>query len=84
MSWDITLKQSLSMGQVVVLSINQVIEMKGLNHYLLCPMKRHTSSIPIKIMHAKLIMNLFDANHPITIPLKLTEVTSYFNVRKPT
>ena len=26
-------------GQVVILLINQAIEMKGLDHYLLCPMQ---------------------------------------------
>ena len=32
-------------GQVVIFLTNLVIEMKGLNHHLLCPMRCHTNGI---------------------------------------
>ena len=34
-------------GQVVILFINQVIEMKGLDHHLLCPMQCHMNGVLI-------------------------------------
>ena len=83
-------------GQVVILSINQAIEMKGLNHHLLCPMQccmngvlidevpTFLAPVPSETMHAIQIENPFDATHPIIIPLKLSRVTVYFEVRKPT
>ena len=52
------------MGQLLISMINQVIEMKGLDHHLLCPMKCHMNCslinevptflppIPSETMHA--------------------------------
>ena len=83
-------------GQVVILSINQAIEMKGLDQYFLFPMQccmngvlidevlMFLAPIPSETTHAIQIENLFDATHPIIIPLKLNRVSSYFEVRKPT
>ena len=42
------------------------------------------ASIPSETMHAIQITNPFDVTHPITIHLKLSKVTRYFEVRKPT
>ena len=80
-------------GQVVILSINKMIEIKGLNHNLLCSMQCCLNGvlidvvptflvpIPSEIMHAIQIINPFDAIHPIIIPLKMNRVTSYSKVR---
>ena len=79
-------------GQVVILSINQAIEMKGLNHHLL-PMQCHMNGvlinavpkflapIPSETMHAIQFENPFNTTHPIIIPLQLNKVTSYFKAR---
>ena len=40
--------------------------------------------VPTETTHAIQIMNPFDVTHPMTIPLKATGVTSYFDVRKST
>ena len=70
-------------GQVVILSINQAIERKGLDHHFLCPMQCQVNGVLIdevpkflepilsETMHAIQIENAFDATHPIIIPLKL-------------
>ena len=83
-------------GQVLILSINQAIEIKGFVHHLLCPMQCHMNGvminevskflapIPSETTHAKQKENPFDATHHIIIPLKLSGVTTYFKVRKPT
>ena len=34
-------------GQVVILLINQATEMKGLDHYLICPMQCHMNDVLI-------------------------------------
>ena len=69
--------------QVVILSINQATEMKGLNHHLLLPMQCHVNGvlinevpkflapIPSETMHAIKIKSPIDATHPLIIPLKL-------------
>ena len=83
------------MDQVVILLINQVIQMKGLDHHLLCPYKAHEWcsdqwSPNVPWTHSQWdyvwqhIMNPFDATNPIFIPLKLSSAHSYFDVRKPT
>ena len=81
---------------VVILLINQAIEMKGLDHHLLCPMQhcvngvvidevpKFLAPVPSETTHAKQIANPFDATHPIINPLKLNRVTSYFEVKKST
>ena len=46
--------------------------------------KNFFALFPSEIFHSLQIMNTFDATHPIIIPLKITGVTSYFDVRKPT
>ena len=83
-------------GQAVVLILNHVIEIKGLNHHLLCPMQccmnsvlandvpKFLAPIPSETMHAIQIAHPFDATHPIIILLKSNGVTSYFDVRQPT
>ena len=70
--------------------------MKDLDHHLLCPMQCHVNGvlidkvpkflvpIPSETTHDIHIENPFDATYPIIIPLKLSRVTSYFEVRKPT
>ena len=64
-------------GQVFILLINQVIEMKGLNHHPLYPMQhcmngvlidevsKFPASITSETMHAIQLENYFDAMHPI-------------------
>ena len=81
-------------GHVFILLINQVIETKGHDHCLLCPMQCSMKSVVIdevskllvpilsETTHAILIINPFDAIHPHFIPLQLIGVTSYFDVRK--
>ena len=66
------------MGQIIIILINQTFEMNGLDHHFLCPMQSNETT------HATQIMNPFNATHSITIPLKLTGITSYFVVRKTT
>ena len=70
-----------------------MIEIKGLNHHLLCSMQCYINGVVIEkaskflvpisseTMHSIELENPFDANHPIIIPLKLHGVTSYFEVR---
>ena len=61
--------------------------MKDLDHHQLCPMQCHMNSVLIDEIPkflATQIKNPFDATHQIIIPLKLTQVTSYFEVRAPT
>ena len=70
-------------GQVVIPFINQAIEMKGLDHHLLCPIQccmsvvlinevpKFLALIPSETTHAIQLENPFDATHPIIIPLKL-------------
>ena len=70
--------------------------MKGLDHYLLCPMQCHMNGglineipkfltpIHSETMHAIQLKNFFDATYPIIIPFKLNGVISYFKVRTPT
>ena len=84
------------MGQVIILLVNQVIEMKGLNCHFLCPMEclvndvlidrvvKFLASIPSKTMHVIQIKNPSSATHPLVLTLKLDGVTSYFDVRKST
>ena len=79
--------------QVVILSINQAIEMKGLDHHLLCLMQccmngllidevpKFLPPIPSETMHAIQIKNPIDATCPIIISLKLNRVTSYFKMK---
>ena len=75
-------------GQVIILSINQAIKMKGLDNHLLCLMQccmngvlindfpKFPAPTPSEIMHAIQVENPFDATRPIIIPLKLNGVTS--------
>ena len=70
-------------GHVVILSINQVIEIKGLDHHLLCQMQccmncvlidevqKFLAPSPSETTHAIQVENAFDATHPIIISLKL-------------
>ena len=70
-------------GQIVIFSVNQVVEMRGLDYHLLCPMQNCMNSvlidevqmflvpIPGDTMHAIQIENPFNATDPIIIPLKL-------------
>ena len=83
------------MGQVFIFLFYQMIEMKGLDHHLLCPMEywmngvaidkvyKCLATIPSEIMHAIKVVNLLDVTHPFIILLVITIVTSCFNVRKP-
>ena len=71
-------------GQVVILSINQGIVMKGLHHHLLCSMQcwindvwinevpKFLAPILSKTMYGIQLENPFDAPHPIISPLKLS------------
>ena len=80
-------------GQLVTLVVNKAIEIKGLDHHLLCLMQCHVNGvlinevpkflvpIPHEKMHAIQLENPFDATHPIIIPFQLNRVTSYFRVR---
>ena len=81
-------------GQVVILSINHANEIKGIHHHLFCLVQywngvlidevpKFLAPIPSESMHAIKIENPFDETHSIIIPLKLSIVTSYFEVRKP-
>ena len=75
-------------SQVVILLINQVIEMKGLDHHLLCPMQHHVNgamideipkflaSILSETMQAIQLENPFDATIPTITLLKLNRVAS--------
>ena len=82
--------------QVKLLSFHWLIEIKGLNHHLLCLMQcdvngvlideapKFLAPIPSETMNAIQIENPFDATHPLIIPFKLNGVTSYFEMTKPT
>ena len=82
-------------GHAVIFLMNQVLEMKGLDHHLLYPMQCHVNGvlidevpkllapIPSKTMHVTQFVNPFDAICPIIIPLKVNRVTSCFEVRTP-
>ena len=70
--------------------INQVIEMKGLNYHLLCPMQccidgalidevpNFLVPSPSETTHAIQTVNPFNATHPLIIHWKLNGVTDYF------
>ena len=93
---DATVAYTVPETDQFVLSINQAIKMKGLDHHLLCPMQCHVNGVMIdevpkflapvtsETMHSIQIENPFDATNPIIIPLKLNGVTSYLEVRTPT
>ena len=69
---------------------------EGPHHHLLCLMQCHMNSVliaklpkflapfPSETTHALQLEKPFNATHPIIIPLKVNEVTSYFKVRMPT
>ena len=67
------------MGCVVILLVNQAVELKGLDHHLLCPMQCCMNGAVIDFLapilsetpHSIQIKNPFDTTHPIIIPLKL-------------
>ena len=83
-------------GQLVIFLIHQAIEMKDLNHHLLRSMQccmnsvlidevpKYLAPVPSETINSAQMINSFDATHPIIIPLTITGITSYFNVRKPT
>ena len=55
-----------------------------MNCVLINEVPKFLAPFPSETSNAIQIENPFDVNHPVIIPLKLTRVTSYFNVRKPT
>ena len=71
------------MGHVVILSINHMIKMKGLDHCLLCPMQCHVNDvlinedptflapIPSKTTYGIHIENPINATHLVIIPMEL-------------
>ena len=75
--------------------INQAICIDGLVIHLLCPMQCHLNDAQINEVpkflaetlsertHAIELVDPFDATHPLIIPLKLSGVTSYFDVFSP-
>ena len=74
--------------QVAILLINQVIEMKGLTHHLLCPMQcmnavlidevtKFMAPLPSYTPHVIKTENPFNATHPVIILLKLNTVRSF-------
>ena len=78
---DVTVTYTQSeTGQVVIFLNNQAIELKGLDHHLLCVMQccmngilindvlKFLAPIPSETIHAIQITNPFDATHPIIIP----------------
>ena len=83
-------------GQVYMLVINQAIEIPHLEHHLLCPMQCRLNGIKISELpkflaedpdestHSLQVVDPLDDSSPLFIPLSLTGVTSYFQVRKPT
>ena len=83
-------------GQNVILLLNEIIEMNGLDHHVFCSIQccmngvlidevpKLLVPVPSETMHAIQIVNAFDATHPLIISLKLIRVASYFKVRKPT
>ena len=83
-------------GQVYMLVVNQAIEVPHLQHHLLCPMQCRMNGVklnelpkfladdPDESTHALQVGDPLDSGHPLTIPLSLKGVTSYFRVRKPT
>ena len=55
------------MGHIVIPLINQEIEIKGLDHHLLCPCSkfpRFMAPIPRETLHAIQLENTFDSTHP--------------------
>ena len=81
-------------GKAIILSISQVIKMNSLDCHLLCSIQSCMNGVLIdevskflapilsETMHATQLENIFDATHPIIIPLKLYRVTNFFEVRK--
>ena len=77
---------------VVMLLINHAIEMKGLDHHLLCPMPccmngvvinevpKFSAPIASETTHAIEFESPVDATHQNIIQLKLNGLTSYFKV----
>ena len=77
-------------GQVVILLLNQMIEMKGIDHHLLCSMQccvngvlidevpKFLEPIPSETMHDIQIENPFE----LKLKESLVTFTSYFEVRK--
>jgi len=83
-------------GEKFILMINQAIEIKGLDHHLLCPMQcrlngarinelpKFLADLPTLETHAIQLSDPDDPTHPLLIPLKVHGVTSYFTAMKPT
>ena len=75
--------------------INQAINIDGLINYLLCPMQCHLIGVqvnevpkflaetPSERTYAIELVDRFDDAHPLIILLKVSSVTSYFDVYSP-
>ena len=72
--------------------INRAVCINGLEDHVLCPMQHCLNGVLISevtkfsaesssvITHAIKLPDPFDAAHPLIIPLKLSNVTSYFDM----
>ena len=81
-------------GEKIILLINQLIEIKRLDHHLLFPMQccmnpnkidevpKFLVPIPSETTHVIKIKSPSYFIHPIIILLQITRVASYFKVRK--
>ena len=77
------------MVQIFIFLINQVIEMKGLDHHCLFPMQycmngvvinevpRFLGSVFSETMHAIQVSNPFDAAHPVITSLQIIKAAEY-------
>ena len=82
-------------GHEFILMINQAIHIDGLVNHLLCPMQcclngvwinkvpKFLADTPSETTHAIDLVNPFGATHLLIIPLKLSGITSYFDVYSP-
>ena len=87
--------QNPQSGQKFILIINQAICIDGLVNHLLCPMQCHMNVVqisevskfvtetPSETTHAIELVNPFHATCLLIIPLKLSGITSYFDVYSP-
>ena len=55
-----------------------------MNGVLSDEVSKFLAPVPSEIMHATQIEHPIDTSYPIIIPLKMNEVTSYLEMRKPT
>ena len=87
--------QDLQSRQKLILMINQVICINGLENHLLCPIECHLNGVhisevpkflaetPLVTTHAIKLPDSFDAAHPLVIPLKVSGVTRHFDLYSP-